>query len=166
MEQLDHAVVPGIPPHPRFGHWKSCIQGNRSVPSELSLGSLAGSSHGGLLLIFHTIFSNVASSRFLHHPKVDPFFIFPDLNNDTLCIYCWNLLSDPLPLEYKPHKDTDWYLVHHCYVLPTEKVGAQSMFFKELIKMNGKVILAKMNPTSTTFIQNLLFCKYYAQQQN
>lgn len=40
------------------------------------------------------------------------------------------------------------------------------MFFQELIKMNGKVILAKMNRTSTTFIQNLLFCKYYAQQQN
>lgn len=151
-------------PTPCFGHWKSCIQGNSSVPSELSLGSSVGSSHGGLLLIFHTIFSNVASSMFLHHPKVDPFLISPDLNNDTPCIYCWNLLSDSLPLEYKPHKA--WYLVHHCYVLPTKKVGAQSMFFKELIKMNGKVILAKMNPTSTTFIQNLLFCKYYAQQQN
>lgn len=164
MEQLDHPAVPGTHRPPGFGQWKSCIQGNSSVPSELSLGSSAGSSHGGLLLIFHTIFSNVAFSRFLHHPKEDPFLILPDLNNDTLCIYCWNLLSDSLPLEYKPHKA--WYLVHHCYVLPTEKVGAQSMFFQELIKMNGKVILAKMNRTSTTFIQNLLFCKYYAQQQN
>lgn len=91
---LQHSGAAGPPccawdtPPPSFGHWKSCIQGNSSVPSELSLGSSAGSSHGGLLLIFHTIFSNVASSRFLHHPKEDPFLILPDLNNDTLCIYC------------------------------------------------------------------------------